>query len=124
MKRYQSDYRKVYLMSFKKDGQGYIKPGVTDYKDVLSRIEANALYDPIAHPDRVVWKDYFDSVYPIRSITVKGKEQALRIEQELLEALGARDAYFDVNFSGISEMRKYTAKRYAVAISIIEKYRA
>ena len=110
-------------MSFKKDGEGFIKPGVTDFKDVLSRIEYNRLYEPLQRPDRVVWVDYFDSVYPIRSITVKGKELALKIEQELLEALGTRDAYFDVNFSGITEMRKYTAQRYAIAISILEKYR-
>jgi len=123
MERYRTDHRKVYLMSFNKDGVGFIKPGITDYKDVLSRIEANRLYEPQEHPDRVVWVDYFDSVYPIRSITVKGKELALKIEQELLEALGDRDAYFDVNFSGITEMRKYTAQRYATAIKIIEKYR-
>ena len=111
------------LMSFKKEDEGFIKPGVTDYKDVLARIEANRLYEPQSHPDRVVWVDYFDSVYPIKSITVKGKELALKIEQELLEALGARDAYFDVNFSGITEMRKYTAQRYAIATKILEKYR-
>ena len=110
-------------MSFKKDGIGYIKPGVTDFKDVLSRIEANRLYEPQEHPDKVVWVDYFDSVYPIKSITVKGKELALKIEQELLKALGDQDAYFDVKFSGITEMRKYTPKRYAIAINIIEKYR-
>jgi len=123
MEKYRTDHRKVYLMCFRKDGKVYIKPGVTDYKDVFSRIEANRLYEPQSRPDRVLWVEYFDSVYPLKSITVKGKELALKIEQELLKALGDRDAHFDVNFSGITEVRKFTPQRFATATDVIEKYR-
>ena len=110
-------------MYFRKDGKSYLKPGVTDYKDVLSRIEANSKYDPVEHPERVTWREYFNEIRPAKSITVKGKEHALMIEQELLQALGPADASFDRNFSGISEVRNYTPQRYAIAVNILEKYR-
>ena len=123
MQKYQTEHYRVYLMSFQKDGVSYLKPGFTQYKDVYSRIEANHLLDQKEHPNNVTWKDYFDRVNPAKSITVKGKAQAKLIEQEILDALGKKDVSFDVKFSGITEMRSYSNRSYAIACTILEKYR-
>ena len=124
MQKYQTDHYRVYLMSFQKDGESFLKPGFTSYRDVYSRIEANHILDPKENPGNVTWNNHFDRVSPAKSITVKGKHQAKEIEKEILEALGKKDVFFDVKFSGITEMRKYSAQRYAIACSILEKYRS
>lgn len=123
MEKYSTGHCKVYLMSFKKDGKSYIKPGITDYKDVYSRIQANLILEQQSRPDRVPWVRYFDTVKVLKSITVENKEKALMIEEEILNALGPKDVTFDQNFSGITEVRKYSSQQYATAVSILESYR-
>ena len=53
------------------------------------------------------------------SVTVENKTKALELESKILSGWGKKDFWIESKLSGITELRKYTPQRYAIAKSII-----
>ena len=117
MDKYQ-DKKKVYLRYFYKDGQKFIKVGITSSKDAEDRVKDNHKYD-----SKISWLEYFDDSKIVKSVVCPSEAHAEIVEQSILKAWGPKDVYFPVNFSGIREFRYFTKERLTEAVKQIETAR-
>lgn len=109
MEKHATNFR-VYLRYFAKNGEQFLKVGITSAKDAEDRLLENHRLD-----DKVSWLDYFDKTNLIASVGCPSREHALLVEKAVLTSWGKRDVYFDQNFSGITEVRRFTEERIQVA---------
>lgn len=119
---------KLYLMTFRKfivdEVLEVIKIGKTKYVETYDRIIFNHKVFVEGKEDSWV-KDsmfgYFDEVVVNASAQLTTL-LAVELEKKILKAWGAQD--LDIpKINGMSEMRKYTKQRFAIAKNIIEKNR-
>lgn len=119
--------QRVYLVTFRRtvDGveESYIKIGITSYTEVLDRIL-------IAHQAFLEGRDnwvltsmyeYFHSGSVIASAQLP-TDKARELEKEVLEKWGPQDLDLP-KMNGMSEIRRYTPQRYAIAKNLIQKNR-
>lgn len=118
---------RVYLVTFRRtiDGveESYIKIGITSYTEVLDRIL-------VAHQAFLEGRDswvltsmyeYFHNGSVIASAQLP-TDKARELEKEVLEKWGPQDLDLP-KMNGMSEIRKYTPQRYAIAKNLIQKNR-
>lgn len=105
--------RKVYLAVLSKGDKPYIKVGITSFSDAM---------------DRFMFEDrggslngIFDKVKIHRSVVVPDEQSAKELERRILLAWGPKDFMAPMNFSGITEIRRYTPQRYAIACTCFER---
>lgn len=118
---------RVYLVTFKRtiDGveESYIKIGITSYTEVLDRIliAHQAFLKGIDNWVLTSMYEYFHSGTVIASVQLPtGK--ARELEKKVLEIWGPQDLNLP-KMNGMSEIRKYTPQRYAIAKNLIQKNR-
>ncbi len=119
---------KLYLMTFKKriDGQmlEVIKVGLTTFTETYDRIIYN--HQVFKEGKEEVWVEdsmygYFDEVV-VNASAMLPKNKVKELEKQILKAWGDQDLIIP-KINGMSEMRKYTNQRFAIAKNIIEKNR-
>lgn len=121
---------KIYLMTFKKNTGDQelkvIKVGLTSFKDAYDRLLFN---DEIFQKGKEAeWVEdsmigYFgedDTV--VNASAMLPMKKVKDLEKQILEAWGDQDLKLP-KINGMSEMRKYTNQRFAIAKNIIEKNR-
>jgi hypothetical protein len=119
---------KLYLMTFKKNIGGevmeVIKVGMTDFEETYDRIIYN--HQVFKEGKEAKWVEdtmygYFDEVL-VNSSAMLPSGKVRELEKQILHAWGVQDLEIP-NIVGMSEMRKYTKQRFAIAKNIIEKNR-
>ena len=118
---------RLYLVTFRRtvDGieESFIKVGVTTYTEVWDRIlQAHQAF--IEGRDNWVLTsmyEYFHNGSVVAS-TQLPTDKAKNLEKEILEKWGPQDLELP-KMNGMSEIRKYTPQRYAVAKNLIQKNR-
>jgi len=106
---------KVYLASLEKDGETYLKVGTTCYLDAMDRFRyCNDKY-PIS--------DVFKNIRICASWTVSDIKTAKEIERKILNAWGPKEFRIEKYCGGITDIRPYSAQRYAIAKYAINSLR-
>ena len=119
---------KLYLMTFKKNVGDQvlevIKVGLTTFKDTYDRLLFN--HQVFLEGKEAKWIEdtmfnYFDELV-VNASAMLPLNKVKDLEKQILSAWGDQDLELP-KINGMSEMRKYTNQRFAIAKSIIEKNR-
>ena len=115
---------KIYVFLFEKQGERFLKVGVTSYMEAYDRILANhAIFKEGKEKDwvKTTMVDHFDSV-AIQTSAMLPKDKALALESVILNAWGEQDVKLP-KLKGMSEFRKYDFKKLSQARAIINENR-
>ena len=119
---------KLYLMTFKKRMEDQvlevIKVGLTTFTETYDRIIYN--HEVFKEGKEEGWVEdsmygYFDEVV-VNASAMLPKAKVKELEKQILKAWGDQDLTIP-KINGMSEMRKYSNQRFAIAKNIIEKNR-
>ena len=109
---------KVYLASLKNNELNLLKVGITQFIDAEDRFVYNyKAFTEGKEPEAYI--NLFPQITLCASVTVENKTKALELEAKILSGWGKKDFWIESKLSGITELRKYTPQRYAIAKSII-----
>ena len=109
---------KVYLASLKNNELNLLKVGITQFIDAQDRFNYNyKAFTEGKEPEAYI--NLFSQITLCASVTVENKTKALELEAKILSGWGKKDFWIESKLSGITELRKYTPQRYAIAKSII-----
>ncbi len=118
--RFNNGKYKIYLASLKNSELNLLKIGITQFVDAEDRFNWNYKeYTRGIEPE--AYHNLFPEITICDSVIVENKAQAEEIEAKILNGWGAKDFWLESQLSGITELRKYTSQRYAIAKSIITK---
>ena len=109
---------KVYLASLKNDELNLLKVGITQFIDAEDRFAYNyKAFTEGREPEAYI--NIFPKITLCASVTVENRVKALELETKILKGWGDKDFWIESRLSGITELRKYTPQRYAIAKSVI-----
>ena len=109
---------KVYLASLQNNEFNLLKVGITQFIDAEDRFTYNyKAFTEGREPEAYI--NLFPKIILCASVTVESKTKAEELEAKILNGWGAKDFWIESKLSGITELRKYTPQRYAIAKSVI-----
>ena len=118
--RFNNGKYKIYLASLKNNELNLIKIGITEFVNAEDRFNWNHLeYNKGSEPESYI--NLFPEIKICDSVIVENRTKAEEIEAKILSGWGQKDFWLDSQLSGITEVRTYNPKRYAIAKSIITK---
>jgi len=109
---------KLYLAALQNDKLNLLKVGVTKFVDAKNRF----VYNHQAFTEGIEQDSYiniFPNITICDSVIVESKERAEELEAIILSRWGDKDFWIESKLSGITESRKYTPQRYAIAKNVI-----
>ena len=116
--RFNNGKYKIYLASLKNIDLNLLKIGITQFVDAEDRFNWNYKeYTRGNEPE--AYHNLFPEITICDSVIVENKAKAEEIEAKILSGWGTKDFWLEPQLSGITELRKYTSQRYAIAKSII-----
>ena len=109
---------KVYLASLKNDQLNLLKIGITQFVDAEDRFAYNyKAFTEGKEPEAYI--NMFPQITLCASVTVENKAKAEELEAKILKGWGDKDFWIKSKLAGVTELRKYTPQRYAIAKSVI-----
>ena len=109
---------KVYLASLKNDQLNLLKIGITQFVDAEDRFAYNyKSFTEGKEPEAYI--NMFPQITLCASVTVENKAKAEELEAKILKGWGDKDFWIKSKLAGVTELRKYTPQRYAIAKSVI-----
>ena len=116
--RFKDGKCKVYLASLQNNELNLLKVGITQFIDAQDRFNYNyKAFTEGKEPEAYI--NLFPKITLCASVTVESKTKAEELEAKILNGWGVKDFWIESKLSGITELRKYTPQRYAIAKSII-----